>query len=135
MLDRLFVYGTLMRGFDNPMARLLSSDADYLGPATMPGRLYRVRHYPGLIAADDPADIVFGELFRLRRPHETLPRLDDYEGCGEGVAEPAQYRREVARVTLQDGGAVEAFVYIYNWPVAGKPHIVSGRFQPEDSPG
>jgi hypothetical protein len=31
--DHLFVYGTLMRGFDHPMARLLSANADFLGQA------------------------------------------------------------------------------------------------------
>ena len=55
--DRLFVYGTLMRGFDHPMARLLSANADFLGEATCRGRLYLVKHYPGLVLSDDPADI------------------------------------------------------------------------------
>jgi hypothetical protein len=27
----LFVYGTLMRGFDHPMAKLLSRSAEFLG--------------------------------------------------------------------------------------------------------
>jgi gamma-glutamylcyclotransferase (GGCT)/AIG2-like uncharacterized protein YtfP len=30
MQDRLFVYGTLMRGFDHPMAQLLSRSAQFL---------------------------------------------------------------------------------------------------------
>ena len=29
--DRLFVYGTLMRGFDHPMAQLLSRTAEFVG--------------------------------------------------------------------------------------------------------
>ena len=45
--DLLFVYGTLMRGFDNPMAQLLSRSADFIGEAHCRGRLYRVTHYPG----------------------------------------------------------------------------------------
>jgi gamma-glutamylcyclotransferase (GGCT)/AIG2-like uncharacterized protein YtfP len=61
MSDRLFVYGTLMRGFDHPMARLLSRSADFLSPARCRGRLFLVKHYPGLVLSDDPADIVFGE--------------------------------------------------------------------------
>ena len=64
--DRLFVYGTLMRGFDHPMARLLSGSADFLGGASCQGRLYLVKHYPGLVLSEDPADTVFGELFALR---------------------------------------------------------------------
>ena len=40
--DHLFVYGTLMRGFDHPMARLLSRNAEFLGEARCRGRLYRM---------------------------------------------------------------------------------------------
>jgi hypothetical protein len=40
MQDRLFVYGTLMRAFDHPMARLLSRSADFIGEARCQGRLY-----------------------------------------------------------------------------------------------
>ena len=58
--DLLFVYGTLMRGFDHPMAKLLAGNAEFLGPAQCRGRLYLVKHYPGLVASDDPADIVHG---------------------------------------------------------------------------
>ena len=86
--DRLFVYGTLMRGFDHPMAKLLSRSADFLGPARCQGRLYLVKHYPGLVLSDDPADVVFGELFRLRTPDTSFATLDEYEGCGPSVASP-----------------------------------------------
>ena len=72
MLDRLFVYGTLMRGFDHPMAQLLSRGADFIGEARCQGRLYLVKHYPGLVLSDDPADVVFGELYRLRAPDDRL---------------------------------------------------------------
>ena len=77
--DRLFVYGTLMRGFDHPMAQLLSRSADYLGPATCRGRLYLIRHYPGLVLSEEPADIVFGELYRLRDRDALLGEFDMYE--------------------------------------------------------
>lgn len=127
MLDRLFVYGTLMHGYDHPMAKRLSDGADYLGPASLPGRLYLIKHYPGLIEAQDPAERVFGDLFRLHRPHELIVQLDEYEDCGEGSEQPAPYRREILRVDLA-GEAVEAFVYIYNWDVSRLPRIASGRF-------
>jgi gamma-glutamylcyclotransferase (GGCT)/AIG2-like uncharacterized protein YtfP len=126
--DRLFVYGTLMRGFDHSMAQLLSRAADFLGDARCQGRLYRVKHYPGLVLSDDPAEVVFGELFRLRAPQELLREFDMYEACGEGFAEPTEYIRQALRVTLEDGTAAEAWTYVYNWPVAHLPRIVSGRF-------
>jgi gamma-glutamylcyclotransferase (GGCT)/AIG2-like uncharacterized protein YtfP len=125
--DLLFVYGTLMRGFDHPMAQLLSRSADFIGEARCQGRLYRVKHYPALALSDDPADVVFGELYRLRAPDELLREFDMYEACGEGFAEPTEYIRQMLPVTLDDAQA-EAWTYIYNWPVAQLSRIASGRF-------
>ena len=127
MLDRLFVYGTLMRGFDHPMGQLLSRSADFIGEARCQGRLYRVKHYPALVLSDDPADVVFGELYRLRAPGELLREFDMYEACGEGFAEPTEYVRQMLPVTLSDK-TVEAWTYLYNWPVAQLSRIASGRF-------
>jgi gamma-glutamylcyclotransferase (GGCT)/AIG2-like uncharacterized protein YtfP len=125
--NHLFVYGTLMRGFDHPMAKLLSRSAEFLGEARCQGRLYVVKHYPGLVLSDDADDAVFGELVRLRRPEELLATLDEYEGCGAGVASP-QYLRRVLPVTLDDGTVSEAWTYVYNRPVAKLKRITSGRF-------
>ena len=125
--DHLFVYGTLMRGFDHPMVQLLSRGADFLGEARCLGRLYLIKHYPALVLSDDADDVVFGELFQLRRPAELLRELDMYEACGEGFAEPTEYIRQMLPVT-RDGGTSEVWTYIYNWPVAGLPRIASGRF-------
>lgn len=126
--DRLFVYGTLMRGFDHPMARLLSANADFVGEARCRGRLYLVKHYPGLVLSEDAADIVHGELYRLRAPGEMLLEFDMYEACGEGFAEPTEYLRQLIEVQLADAVAAQAWTYVYNWPVADLPRIASGRF-------
>jgi gamma-glutamylcyclotransferase (GGCT)/AIG2-like uncharacterized protein YtfP len=126
--DHLFVYGTLMRGFDNPMAKLLQQGADFIGAAWCRGRLYRVEHYPGLVLSDEADDVVFGEAYRLRQPVELLREFDMYEACGEGFAEPTEYIRQLLAVTLENGAASEAWTYIYNWPVAYLPRIASGRF-------
>jgi len=130
--DRLFVYGTLMRDFDHPMAQLLSRSADFIGEACCAGRLYLVKHYPGLVLSDAADDFVFGELYRLKQPEALLREFDMYEACGEGFAEPTEYIRRVLPVMLQDGAdepsTAEAWTYLYNWPVAHLPRIVSGRF-------
>jgi gamma-glutamylcyclotransferase (GGCT)/AIG2-like uncharacterized protein YtfP len=126
--DRLFVYGTLMRGFDLPMAQLLSRSADFVGEARCHGRLYLVKEYPGLVLSGDPADVVFGELYRLRRPAELLRELDMYEACGEGFATPTEYVRRMLPVEGEVGAAGDAWSYVYNWPVAHLPRIDSGRF-------
>src|SRR3979411_1581684 len=96
MQDRLFVYGTLMRGFDHPMAKLLSRSADFVGEARCQGRLYLVNdctearcqgrlylvnHYPGLVLSDDPDEVVFGELYQLGAEAELLREYAMYEAC------------------------------------------------------
>jgi gamma-glutamylcyclotransferase (GGCT)/AIG2-like uncharacterized protein YtfP len=126
--DHLFVYGTLMHGFDHPMAQLLSRSADFVGEARCRGRLHLVKHYPGLVLSEDAGDVVFGELFRLRRPAELLREFDMYEACGEGFAEPTEYVRRMLQVERDDGAVSEAWTYIYNWPVNHLPRIASGRF-------
>jgi gamma-glutamylcyclotransferase (GGCT)/AIG2-like uncharacterized protein YtfP len=128
MSDRLFVYGTLMRGFDHPMAKLLSRSAEFLGEARCQGRLHLVKHYPGLVLSDDPGEVVFGELYRLRAPKQLLREFDMYEACGEGFVEPTEYVRQMLPVTGDDGVVGEAWTYLYNWPMAGLPRIASGRF-------
>ncbi len=120
MQDRLFVYGTLMRGFDHPMAKLLSRSADFIGEARCQGRLYLVKHYPGLVLSDDPNEVVFGELYRLRAADELLREFDMYEACGEGFVEPTEYVRQMLPVTRDGRTAEEAWTYM--------PQIASGRF-------
>ena len=126
--DLLFVYGTLMRGFDHPMAKLLSRNADFIGEASCRGRLYLVKHYPGMTLSDDATDVVYGEVYRLHQPEALLREFDMYEACGEGCAEPTEYVRQMLPVALDDGAVSEAWTYIYNWPVAHLPRIASGRF-------
>jgi gamma-glutamylcyclotransferase (GGCT)/AIG2-like uncharacterized protein YtfP len=126
--DLLFVYGTLMRGYEHPMARLLSTNADFIGEASCRGRLYQVKHYPGLVLSDKDYERVFGELYRLRAVEDLLREFDMYEACGEGFPEPTQYVRRMLSVTLADGAVSDAWTYIYNWPVEALARIESGRF-------
>src|SRR3979409_117080 len=111
--DRLFVYGTLMRDFDHPMAQLLSRSADFIGEARCQGRLYLVKHYPGMVLSDATDDVVFGELHRLKQPEALLREFDMYEACGEGFAEPTEYLRKMLPVTGDDGTVVCAGSYTY----------------------
>jgi gamma-glutamylcyclotransferase (GGCT)/AIG2-like uncharacterized protein YtfP len=99
----LFVYGTLKSSFRNRYARRLRREALLAGRATMPGRLYRIRWYPGMRPACRPEDVVTGELYRLRQPGKTLEALDEYED---------DYRRELNRATLETGQSFPAWVSI-----------------------
>ena len=73
--DRLFVYGTLMRGFDHPMAQLLSRSADFLGTATCRGRLYLIKHYPGLVLSDDARRHRVRRIVSPARPRRAARRV------------------------------------------------------------
>jgi gamma-glutamylcyclotransferase (GGCT)/AIG2-like uncharacterized protein YtfP len=79
------------------------------------------------VRSDDANDLVLGELVRLRTPEESFATLDEYEGCGPGVASP-QYTRQPLPVTRDDGTVSEAWTYVYNRPVAKLKRITSGRF-------
>lgn len=109
MLDLLFVYGTLRSEFDNRYARLLRSRAKLLGEVTVPGSIYRIRHYPGY--RPEPAAEVRGELYRLSDPEATLKALDEYEGP------------EFERVILNG-----AWIYRYKNSPPADSRISSGDF-------
>jgi len=115
----LFVYGTLKSTFRNPYARRLRREALLVGRATMPGRLYRVRWYPGMRPPRDSGDRVTGELYRLRQPSKMLAVLDEYE---DG------YRRELRNATLASGRIHQCWVYMYRLPMLERRRVSSGEW-------
>lgn len=115
----LFVYGTLKSAFRNRYARQLRREARFVGPAAMPGRLYRNRWYPGMRPARDPGDRVTGELYRLRQPSKTLKVLDEWE---------QNYARELHRATMETGRGVPAWVYVYRLRRPECCYLVSGQW-------
>jgi gamma-glutamylcyclotransferase (GGCT)/AIG2-like uncharacterized protein YtfP len=128
-VDLLFVYGTLRERAAHPMAAYLWRRATPLGLAKFQGRMYRVAHYPGVVASDDPADQVTGTLLRLGPRFETtLRQLDRYEGYSPADKAGSLFVREKAQVTDTQGRTHLAWIYLYNRPVAQCPRIVSGDF-------
>lgn len=126
--ERVFVYGTLRRGSGSAAHDWLARRAELVGQAWFRGRLYRIAHYPGLVASEDPGDRVVGEVYALNDPQTALAELDRYEECGPGFPAPAEYVRCQAEVTLAQGRTCTAWVYLYNRPVAESARIVSGDF-------
>jgi gamma-glutamylcyclotransferase (GGCT)/AIG2-like uncharacterized protein YtfP len=131
MLDRLFVYGSLMHVVGHEMGAKLAREADYLGPASTPGRLYRKSWYPVALDAASPADILHGAVYRLRTPETSLVWLDAYEGItqdGTSAVEQDNYFRAVRDVTLTDGTKLEAFIYLYHHEQPESARIPSGSW-------
>lgn len=106
--DVIFVYGTLRSEFSGEYALLLRANAEFLGKATVSGSIYRVAHYPAF--REEPAGVVYGEVYRLRDA-SILGRLDDYEG------------EEFERVRI--GGW---WIYRYVGEVSEERRIESGDF-------
>jgi gamma-glutamylcyclotransferase (GGCT)/AIG2-like uncharacterized protein YtfP len=90
-----------------------------LGPARMPGRLYRIRWYPGMLPPRGPEDVVSGELYKLRQPPKTLKTLDEYE---------ENYRRELHHATLESGPAFRAWVYVYRIRLSEDRRLPTGHW-------
>jgi gamma-glutamylcyclotransferase (GGCT)/AIG2-like uncharacterized protein YtfP len=116
----LFVYGTLKSSFQNRHARRLRREASLLGRVRMPGRMYRIRWYPGMRPARSPEELVTGELYKLRQPSKTLKALDEYE---------EHYRRELHTATFDTGEALQAWVYMYRRPRPEYSRVISGEWR------
>src|SRR5690349_6262989 len=96
-MPKLFVYGTLKRGFSN--AKELDGASFEGRAATANGyELHIVSGYPALVRSESGR--VRGELYTVSVEH--LRRLDVFEGV------PDWYQREI--VVLADGREVEAYV-------------------------
>lgn len=124
----LFVYGTLRRGYNHPMARLLALHARYLGPGRLQGRLYRPGRYPGAIFSQRPGDWVQGDLYQMKAAARLLTRLDRYEGLDSGRKRLSEYHRVIASIHGDDGRTQSAWVYRYRLPVNRLKRLVSGDF-------
>ena len=127
MSPYLFVYGTLRRDAQHPMAGYLNQQAQWIGPASYQGKLYKVADYPAVVASSNPADKVYGDVYQLLSA-DLWSRLDDYEECSANFPTPTEYQRLLQTVYLSNGEAISAWVYLYNRPISGLEVIESGDF-------
>jgi gamma-glutamylcyclotransferase (GGCT)/AIG2-like uncharacterized protein YtfP len=101
----LFVYGTLAPG--RPNEHVLAPLRGRWQRGTVTGTLYQegwgaAAGYPGIVL-DGATTEVHGLLFTSEELPEHWSRLDAFEGEG--------YRRVATAVHLEDGTAVDAFLY------------------------
>jgi gamma-glutamylcyclotransferase (GGCT)/AIG2-like uncharacterized protein YtfP len=100
---------------------MLRQQSEFVGTASIQGRLYAIRDYPGLILSGDQEERVIGEIYRLHEPDATLASLDEYEG--------AEYERVQADAQLTSGEAIRVWVYAYRQPVDETRRVKSGDFR------
>lgn len=128
MNPHLFVYGTLLSAAGHPNGARLQREARLIGTASIPGRLYRIKHYPGLVEGTDPQKLVHGEVHALNNPVSALTWLDAYEGITLGKEDQSEYERVERPVRLASGEPVTAWVYLYRKTVAPFRLIPDGRW-------
>jgi gamma-glutamylcyclotransferase (GGCT)/AIG2-like uncharacterized protein YtfP len=105
MIQRLFVYGTLMPG--GPNERVLSGIEGSWEPASVTGILLEEgwgaeMGYPGIVLNEHGNEIQ-GFLLSSEKLSEHWTRLDEFEGKA--------YERVLTVVNLKDNRTVNAFIY------------------------
>ena len=129
-MTKLFVYGTLLRGLSR--AQMLRGSR-FLGPALMPGRLFDLGGYPGLLAGQE---LVVGEIHLV--DCSTLHRIDRVEDFDARDPEGSLYRRKAVTARHFSGRGETVETYFYNHPPeAGVliPHGDYRRYRIERRPG
>ena len=116
MSGKLFVYGTLHPSRAPQALQDLVSRFRSCGRGTVKGMLYDFGAYPGVVL-DETAGLVAGEVFLLPEDTDTFARLDDYEGYVPASLSESLYLRQVVGVRMEDGGELQAWIYVYNRPL------------------
>jgi gamma-glutamylcyclotransferase (GGCT)/AIG2-like uncharacterized protein YtfP len=115
MIERLFVYGSLAPG--RPNEHVLAGIPGTWQPASVVGTLREegwgaAMGFPGLVL-DAHGEAIHGQVFSSQALTRHWPRVDEFEGEG--------YERVHARVKLDDGREVEAWVYAIRQPRRDQP--------------
>src|SRR5262245_40826430 len=126
MLTNIFVYGTLRRLSRHPMAHYLAERGRFVAEARVPGKLYQLGRYPGLVPCRPEEGWARGEVYELSDVEATLREIDRYEK-DESTGE-ATFERAPAEVMLADGSEVKAWVYWFHGTVEESQRIASGDY-------
>jgi len=124
--DYLFVYGTLRHAHNSDAHRTYLQGADFVSPARIRGRLYKVDYYPGLVLSETE-HWALGEIYLLGSESQ-LHELDVYEGCAKKSPQPHEYARQLVDVQLASGEQLTAWTYVYIQDTSELELISSGDF-------
>lgn len=128
MIANLFAYGTLIPGCEPVGMAPVCSRMQLVGEATVPGTLYDLGGYPGVVEGEG---IIRGVVLRV--PPDAWPLLDAYEGCAGPGRLDALFRRIPTRATLASGDVLDCWLYVYARDVTGRPIVRTGRWQRRNS--
>lgn len=121
-MERLFVYGTLRKAFNNEVLKTVSNNLHFEGNGYLKGKLYDLGEYPGVVDYHSGENQVKGEVYTVENPEFVFNLLDDYEGVNEPIAE---YKRCKKIVLLPQGNRIKSWVYLYNLPINKNSRLIS----------
>ena len=125
--NHLFVYGSLLSGFQLQAYEYIRSYFNYIGEAIVKGTMYDMGSYP-VVTPHDTGRFIKGELYEIRNPFEfsfVLAQLDDYEGLHPEEGHEVFFERQVTDVYIGNE-TVNAWIYWYNRNVTDMPIVESG---------
>jgi gamma-glutamylcyclotransferase (GGCT)/AIG2-like uncharacterized protein YtfP len=120
----IFVYGTLMRKFENEFAKKLHQNADLIAMGYFRGKLFDLGQYPAAVLCDSTTKI-WGEVWHLTDFEKIMPVLDEYEGIYEKNPE---YSRHHIPITTESGDIYYCWVYLYNYDTDNLREIEGGKY-------
>jgi gamma-glutamylcyclotransferase (GGCT)/AIG2-like uncharacterized protein YtfP len=124
--DKVFVYGTLMAGFDRRRRAGIDTRMRFVGRGWIQAALYDLGLFPAAIPAPDGR--VAGELYEIADDPSVLVKLDEIEGFRPNEPDSSLYMRAQTVVTLESGVRETAWVYFYNAPLGQGQLIESGDY-------
>ncbi|MBJ6368760.1 gamma-glutamylcyclotransferase family protein [Snuella sedimenti] len=124
----LFVYGTLLKGFNNEMSHFLAEHSQFVEKGFFNGELYEVAGYPGAILSEKPTDKVYGSVYKVLDADLVFKALDTYEGIDVNAPELDLYKRLKVKAYMDSGLSLQTWVYIYNRPITSLQKISSGSY-------
>lgn len=122
--DLLFAYGTLIPGCEPAAVHSTCARFEPIGEAFIRGTLYDLGSFPGVGAGEG---LVGGVVLRV--PSDAWPTLDAYEGCPISSGECGLFRRNPTRATLDDGKALNCWLYVYAGDIRGRRVVESGDWR------
>jgi len=108
MSDKVFVYGTLRRGFDNH--HLIEKYVQSVTAATMRGILYDLGDYPAMLSGDG---VIVGEIVTFTDPQHAFRVMDLLEEFDSPGHPSNEYERVIGVATTEEGENVDCQVYIF----------------------
>jgi len=118
-LPFLFVYGTLLSNAKDSLGAMmrerLRRETSFVDHASVPGQLFDLGDYPGMVEASlRERHTVLGEVRRLDNPGTTLAWVDTYEDVNVDAPSRGPYRRAPQLALLDRGDTLRCWAYVLN---------------------